>query len=348
MTAYEFMSKTFFPISFIIIAFLTTLGGCKESKIHFSHAKHSERGLKDCNLCHMYKDDLKPKWPKKEKCLTCHMADFNTKDPKSCLLCHTRPGMKIKVKHDIPKSYRDIKFSHKVHLENKVACDQCHKDILKSEAVTLALIPDMYGTCVPCHKERGDEKTACNVCHKNIKKNHMPLYHEDRWVKHNDAYWIQRHGGEFYYNQDYCKRCHSDLYWCINCHQDQKPKNHNNAWRRKTHGFAASWDRKKCSVCHQEDFCVRCHESTTPLSHTASWGGAGTRNRHCLNCHFPGSMLSCTVCHPSPTHPSAMDSPHPPFTGSCTQPGCHPPGRVGEAPHVTPPDLKDQCRLCHK
>ena len=337
--------KSYYPIFLLVFSFLALLGGCKESEIHYSHAKHMERGLKDCNACHAYKDDLEPKWPKMAKCLSCHMKNFDSSNPTSCLLCHTRPGMKIKVKHNIPKKYRDLKFTHKVHLENKVECIQCHKSIEKSNAITVDLIPDMFGTCIPCHKERGEEKIACNVCHKHIKKNRMPLYHEDRWVKHTDARWIQKHGNEFYYNQDYCKRCHSNLDWCVNCHQNQKPKSHNNAWRKKTHGFAASWERKKCSVCHQEDFCERCHTSTTPLSHTASWGGANTRNRHCLNCHFPISMVTCTVCHKSPTHPSAIDSPHPPFVGNCTQSGCHPVGRAGEPPHPKPIGIN--CTACH-
>jgi hypothetical protein len=104
-------------------------------------------------------------------------------------------------------------------------------------------------------------------------------------------------------------------------------------------------------VCHQEDFCVRCHENTTPLSHAnlSLWvgvrSGRNIRSRHCLNCHFPISMVNCTVCHTTPTHPSAIDSPHPPFIGNCTQVGCHPIGRVGEAPHPIPPGI--QCTVCH-
>jgi len=339
------MNKFNYIIYFTPLLFCLLLVGCKESGIHYSHARHIEKGLKDCNYCHSYKEDMEPDWPKMAKCLTCHMKNYDTRNPKSCLLCHTRPGMKMKIKHNIPKRYRDLKFSHKTHLENNIQCEQCHKGIEKSDAITLDLIPDMYGSCIPCHKEMGEERIACNVCHKYIKNNRMPLYHEDRWVKHDDVRWIQRHGSEFYYNQNYCKRCHSDLNWCVNCHQEQKPRNHNNAWRRKTHGFAASWERKKCSVCHQEDFCERCHTSTTPLSHTTSWGGVNTINRHCLNCHFPVSTVSCTVCHPNPAHPSADDSPHPPFIGNCSQSDCHPIGRAGEPPHPEPIGI--QCTFCH-
>ncbi len=382
------MNKSCYLISFMAIVFFMVLGGCEESAIHYSHAKHGERGLKDCNTCHAYNEDLTPQWPKMAKCLECHIKNFDTNNPESCLLCHTKPGTKIKVKYNIPKKYKDLKFTHKTHLENKVACNQCHENIEKSNEITPGLIPDMFGNCVPCHKNRGAEKLACDVCHKNIKKNRMPLYHEDRWVKHEDVRWIQRHGSEFYYNQDYCKRCHSDLNWCVNCHQEQKPKNHNNAWRGKTHGFAASWERKKCSVCHQEDFCERCHTSTKPLNHTASWvggkhgstalweskncrvchqedfcvqchtntrplnhtatwGGENTANKHCLNCHFPVPMFSCAICHPSPAHPSANDSPHPEqYPHPCTI--CHPIGKAGAPPHDDSRAIGVECVVCHR
>ncbi len=344
------MNKYFYIISFMAGVFLMALGGCEESTINYSHARHSERGLKDCNTCHTYNEDLTPKWPKMAKCLECHIKNYDTNHPESCLLCHTRPGATINVRHNIPKKYRDLKFAHKIHLENKVECNQCHEHIEESNDVTPpGLIPDMFGNCVPCHKKRGAEKLACNVCHKNIKNNRMPLYHEDRWVKHEDLRWIQRHGSEFYYNQDYCKRCHNDLDWCVNCHQEQKPKSHNNAWRRKTHGFAASWERKKCSACHQEDFCVRCHTGTKPLSHTVSWGGTKTRNRHCLNCHLPVSSSSCGVCHPSPEHPSAPNTPHIEndynHPGGC--PDCHAGGRKGAPKHDDTRLIGIGCKVCH-
>jgi hypothetical protein len=56
-------------------------------------------------------------------------------------------------------------------------------------------------------------------------------------------------------------------------------------------------------------------------------------------------MVTCTVCHKSPAHPSAIDSPHPPFVGNCTQSGCHPAGRAGEPPHPRPAGIG--CTVCH-
>lgn len=77
------MRKFYYLISIVTFVTLTMLGGCKESEIHYSHARHMERGLKDCNICHAYKDDLEPKWPKMAKCLSCHMKNFDTANPQS-------------------------------------------------------------------------------------------------------------------------------------------------------------------------------------------------------------------------------------------------------------------------
>ena len=146
------------------------LGGCEESTINYSHAKHSERGLKDCNTCHAYSEDLTPKWPKMAKCLTCHIKNYDTNHPESCLLCHTRPGATINVRHNIPKKYRDLKFAHKIHLENKVECNQCHEHIEESNDVTPpGLIPDMFGNCVPCHKKEAQRRWRVTCVTKTLK-----------------------------------------------------------------------------------------------------------------------------------------------------------------------------------
>ena len=101
------MRKPYYLFLIVALSSLAFLSGCKESGIHYSHAKHIERGLSDCNICHNYKEDLEPKWPKMAKCLSCHMKKFDTTNPASCLYCHTKPGMKIKVKHNVPKKYKE-------------------------------------------------------------------------------------------------------------------------------------------------------------------------------------------------------------------------------------------------
>jgi hypothetical protein len=63
-------------------------------------------------------------------------------------------------------------------------------------------------------------------------------------------------------------------------------------------------------------------------------------------------MVTCTVCHPTPIHPSAPDIPH---TTQGYPPCyvCHKMG-INGAPrlrHPVPPDIadnEDKCKICHK
>lgn len=102
-----------------------------------------------------------------------------------------------------------------------------------------------------------------------------------------------------------CYTCHEKT-GCIDCHADKPPKDHDNSWRIKTHGFMAGGDRERCLICHREDYCIRCHNETAPRSHRGNW-----REEHCSRCHFDLSVsfgAGCTVCHKQYSHLSA---PHP-------------------------------------
>ncbi len=96
-----------------------------------------------------------------------------------------------------------------------------------------------------------------------------------------------------------CLVCHERTD-CIACHNTTKPRDHNNTWRVRTHGFMAEGNRARCLTCHREDYCIRCHSETTPRSHTAGW-----LRSHCTVCHFgPGRAITgeCTVCHKQAVH----------------------------------------------
>ena len=61
------MKKFYYPISCITFAMLAMLlGGCKESEIHYSHAKHMERGFKGLQylppLCRRPRTEIGPRW----------------------------------------------------------------------------------------------------------------------------------------------------------------------------------------------------------------------------------------------------------------------------------------------
>jgi hypothetical protein len=142
----------------------------------------------------------------------------------------------------------------------------------------------------------------------------------------------------------YCSLCHDEQESCESCHTQNPPKDHTLAWRRKTHGLEATWDRASCAVCHEEDSCLKCHRNSTPSSHRAGWGSP--LNRHCVNCHYPAEQSGCTVCHETIEHEDAMRSPHNLgiFPPNCNL--CHPGGLPHQAPHLLNSTV--HCVVCHK
>ena len=160
--------------------------------------------------------------------------------------------------------------------------------------------------------------------------------------RHGDVYW---HGGRE--GAQRCAFCHVEPAFCDNCHKDQKPRDHTNLFRIKTHGLLAAVDRTRCQVCHETDFCVRCHENTAPRSHRAGW--SGKRSRHCLNCHFPISREpSCATCHfQNPPHDTAPPQPPSHLPGlNCRL--CHNSTGGGGAKPLMHPDPGINCELCHR
>jgi hypothetical protein len=197
--------------------------------------------------------------------------------------------------------------------------------------------------CVDCHEKSPAASGECKTCHKVLDKSVMPERHGKRNVSHRpQSFWEKRHGQEYRFDEAYCQICHESESWCLDCHQDTKPRDHNISWRRKPHGLKAQWDRKRCIVCHEEDSCVKCHSNTKPTTHRGMW--SRRRQTHCINCHPRGASGGCRACHEEADHRTALFSPHPQFYPTpCAV--CHPLGRPGKAPHLTNPMVS--CRTCH-
>jgi hypothetical protein len=132
--------------------------------------------------------------------------------------------------------------------------------------------------------------------------------------------WIEYHGRSADVNwrdaRNACLVCHERTD-CISCHNVQMPRDHNNTWRTRSHGFMAEGNRDRCLTCHRQDFCVRCHNETAPRSHRGNWVV-----QHCTWCHYSSGFApadNCVVCHRKALHTSA--------------------------PHNVTPQLN--CALCH-
>ena len=199
-------------------------------------------------------------------------------------------------------------YSHAVHLEQDLACADCH-------TMTEGGTPELNGEfCLECHDEAPEytrppheelavpfphslhaDSLECQDCHAasisdSISGNPPILTHEA------------------------CMKCHQEMgdlvpeASCATCHGNnptkRPPGDHGSDWLVE-HGRESQWrvfddHGKDCTVCHKSDACTTCHRTRTPQSHTGLWrivghGPAAEWDREaCLTCHQQGT---CDRCH---------------------------------------------------
>lgn len=315
-------------------AFIGIRGG-SDRGMQFTHKIHEAEGL-DCDLCHELDETGWPEIPNHDLCSVCHEFDEEEPDDR-CTLCHTRPDQSVDP--FVRRINDEVLFSHQIHNDGNVECIACHADEERS-ALTARNTMDW---CMDCHALTRPELNECSVCHTLLDKDVRPTTRQGIPIAHeNPQLWIKVHGRESRRDLEFCLICHDQESSCEECHRRTPPDSHNLAWRRRSHGVRASWDRQNCSVCHEEDSCVRCHQKTTPSSHGAGWGPPF--NRHCVSCHFPPSQTKCAVCHENIDHRRALASPHNiGVYGDCRL--CHPGGMPYRAPHIMNTSVR--CIVCH-
>ncbi len=303
--------------------------------VKIPHEIHTDMACADCHQ----PGEKTMGYPNHGICENCHEIDVDNPDEQKCGLCHTNTDYEIKPRTTRPFS-DEIRFDHAPHAAKEVACNACHLDPEKQ------LLPDgkLMPFCMDCHAKQDAKFSECQACHTRVSKETRPETRNGVRIAHDSpAIWEQVHGGEWRKDEAYCAMCHKDQEFCSECHRKTEPKNHTAAWRSKTHGMRAEWDRRTCAVCHEEDMCMQCHEHTQPSNHRGSWGGP--RSRHCQTCHFPPERTdNCTTCHERIEHEMAPVSPHKigNYPVPCGQ--CHP-GVPGRAPHMTNSTVR--CQFCH-
>jgi hypothetical protein len=312
-----------------------------ERGLKFSHALHLEQGLDDCSMCHDTASDLPfhLSMPAHDLCSVCHEIDTEAEEPAGCDVCHLHEDGRV-----VPRASafgEDIKFTHAPHIEAELACAQCHES---PDEGALRLVP-LKPFCMDCHGNTDPKLLECAVCHETTSQDTVPRFRQGVRIPHDaPALWERAHGHEARIAPEYCALCHDEQASCEDCHSRTAPKNHTIAWRSRTHGLQATWDRNSCAVCHEENFCIKCHQNATPSSHRGGWGHP--LNRHCVNCHYPPERTNCTVCHERIDHGRAMPSPHTfgVYPANCAM--CHPGGLPHRAPHMMNSTVS--CVVCHR
>ncbi len=330
-----------------LILMSVLLGACATIGTLFNHRSERDRGLRfpheiheaeglECDICHALDEHGRPEMPNHDLCGMCHEIDEDNPTD-ACAQCHVRPDQSIIALS--PLLSDEIIFSHQQHADKGVECAACHGDsgghILAGE--------NSMTWCMDCHQKTNPELNECGVCHSVLSVEVRPTMRRGAPIAHdNPLLWEKVHGRESRRDLEFCLICHDHESSCEDCHRRNPPSSHNIAWRQRSHGIRAAWDRQNCSVCHEEDSCSRCHQKTAPISHRAGWGPPF--NRHCVSCHYPPSSTGCATCHENIEHRRALPSPHNfGLYGECRL--CHPGGAPYRAPHIMNTGIR--CVICH-
>lgn len=314
------------------IASCALMNADAEEVYAFSHRLHVEGQGIDCSVCHKTDGDAPlPTMPGPGLCLLCHKEGDAAKPQERRI--HVLFDDDVFRATHASRLGEEIVFDHRAHLARDQDCASCHTGIASNERLTTADAITMED-CVACHSRYRPEE-ACSVCHERIDQRWEPESHQREWTAMHGP--LVRSGTTLEAGR--CELCHTEA-TCVQCHQEQKPQNHDNFWRIRGHGVAASIDRQNCWTCHRDDYCQRCHMEVQPISHTGTFGSP--RNTHCLGCHFPLNNQGCITCHQStPSHFTAPPKP-PDHNPAMNCRLCH--GQGAPLMHV---DDGTDCNLCH-
>ena len=196
--------------------------------VAFSHAMHIDTGL-ECADCHG--DDGAPVPAELDTCLMCH-EDI---DPEKPVELHAATIMAALQPR--PAWSDDVIFGHEPHLDAGLDCASCHGDIASSDVLPEPALVQGMADCTACHEQQGLVTANCQTCHTELTVETAPDGHGNGWTRMHGT--VFRSGSER--TVDDCAMCHSESS-CTECHLSEPPVSHNNTWRLRTHGVAASID----------------------------------------------------------------------------------------------------------
>ncbi len=186
-----------------------------------------------------------------------------------------------------------IKFSHKIHKENDVDCQDCHSSVEESVTLKDMLIPTQED-CSNCHEV--EDKENCNLCH--YKNTFEPIVQTESILNFNHKIHVTDQNLEcnschkglnevdyafqsdsFKPEMETCYSCHNDggvafnTSNCESCHISTAnliPQTHKSFSFIKTHKFSAQNIDANCQLCHQKQTCQDCHVATNVITESNS------------------------------------------------------------------------------
>lgn len=211
-------------------------------------------------------------------------------------------------------------FSHQQHVEQEMACSDCHAAVDTSLKASDNLLPNAE-SCYACHEAEGKFQTWLKTEEKILFAPKTPLhiafFPHAKHIQADKPNCSACHAGiekstnmqEVYLPQmASCTHCHNNLEqmsYCQTCHaknENLKPVDHQMASWKLQHGVESQTNLMNCTACHTTNACIQCHQGDN-LDHKVH--GLNYQHRHgifakgnkttCITCHEEASF--CNDCH---------------------------------------------------
>jgi hypothetical protein len=173
-----------------------------------------------------------------------------------------------------------LKFSHSFHIDQGIACADCHHEAPASTMSSDNLIGD-HQSCQSCHEEQiSSECTFCHTAPDDIKAIANPprelifshaKHTTDRSIAcetcHSGLAQVEYSSHANMPSMDQCVRCHTNervSVTCETCHTNFTslvPEDHLRRDFRRDHKMIVrvGMTEATCATCHAESFCQDCH-----------------------------------------------------------------------------------------
>ncbi|MDP3278105.1 MAG: cytochrome c3 family protein [Deltaproteobacteria bacterium] len=325
--------------------------------LQFNHRMHLQLPNVTCVSCHTtasqsrrVEDRL---LPTEAQCMPCHAIDRaqpqRVATPSArCESCHTVStvaGATHVQPTEIPTAR--LRFSHQIHTQNGVRCEDCHSAVRGNTLATRLDLPSMQ-QCVSCHQSRG-LRDQCATCHLTAPDGVLLTQFAEGFLAPPPSMGALHHDADFWFthrqtaaiNGQQCLTCHRERE-CVDCHDGRMRdrRNHPNDYLT-LHATEARMASDRCTSCHRaQSFCEQCHAragvtmSAAPAARgtqrfhppTVIWSGPAVGPAHhasearrsgasCVSCH---NERDCVSCHATRAMGGAGSNPHPPgFIAQC-------------------------------
>ncbi len=235
--------------------------------VRFGHELHKGKGVKvdNCKTCHSIKGEYEVEPVTRGKdhqpCNNsgCHAAEYMSREPKICVVCHdtNEPWVKQTARiRDFDVSEFGGEISHKTHQSNKareggIKCQSCHGDVFNDGEK-----PDSHAVCGSCHQGGLEPVMSdCGSCHMlgraaELRKSDSRYTVRGRF-EHSDH---ERDPREKKRAEPSCKVCHTGISDAESLSDIPSPT------------------MKSCDSCHDGKLafkttgfdCVKCHGDAAP------------------------------------------------------------------------------------